>query len=253
MQLKYISPEALDELKAQFEDNKQEILSPDRRWVENFLNERDGVIDINLEFDDVNLLCNGDFDTTDLQNTIEMYRKLKDLPLKVAADEKLWSWMALVKFWDYVYYRRKDDWYHEKKSTSKQKDNKAFNSFFYFYSESRSQVLNPMSRLWWAGHYTYDETRGDPFELTKFFLNNAFPSKVMLFQSSKITANKDIRLGILDGLKDWIEETKKEFKRDHFVEPIKYLNLMGGVSILDFYTREDIRNLTYEYLKENFA
>lgn len=71
-------------------------------------------------------------------------------------------------------------------------------------------------------------------------------------QSSKATANKDVRLGVLDGLKEWLEVNDLKFKRKYFVEPVKYLNIIGGVALLDFYNRQDIHDITLDCLRKKF-
>jgi len=42
-----------------------------------------------------------------------------------------------------------------------------------------------------------------------------------------------------------------DIKRDHFVQANKYLNLIGGVTLLDLKTRAEVEEEIYGYLKDN--
>ena len=75
---------------------------------------------------------------------------------------------------------------------------------------------------------------------------------MLLLQSSKITANKDVRLGLLSGLMDWCKQSGYDFKREHYVYASRYLNIIGGVSALDVYSRQDIYDITIQYLNKSF-
>lgn len=246
MELKFLTRESITEMKADDEKFIPMLISENRDDITSYLVNNNHIKNTGVSVDDFTLTEEEDFSVSDLSNTILLYSKMKNIPMRLAADERLWAWLTVEKFWDYIYYRRKGDWRDPK-------DNRAYyQSFFYTYGPSRSQVLNTVSRLWWAGYYTYDENRADKYELTKFYLKNAFASNILLLQSSKATANKDVRLGLLDGLKEWLEVNDLKFKRKYFVEPVKYLNIIGGVALLDFYDRQDIHDITLDCLRKKF-
>lgn len=246
MELNFLTRKSIEEMKADKERFIPMLISENREDIKSYLINNNHIKRTGIVVDDFTLMKGEDFSVSDLDNTILLYSKMKNIPMRLAADERLWAWLSIDKFWDYIYYRRKGDW-------EKPKDERTYHqSFFYTYGPSRSQVLNTVSRLWWAGYYTYDENRTDKYELTKFYLKNAFSSNILLLQSSKVTANKDIRLGLLDGLKEWLEAKNLKLKREYFVEPVKYLNIIGGVALLDFYNRQDIRDITLDCLRKKF-
>lgn len=43
------------------------------------------------------------FNTSDLKNIQIMYDALKDLPLSVACDARLWTGLAHTSLWDYIW------------------------------------------------------------------------------------------------------------------------------------------------------
>lgn len=247
MELKFLTRESISEMKTDSKRFIPMLTSENRQDIQLYLNNNNCIKNVGISVEDFNLEKIEDVDISDLNNIMLLYSKMKDLPMRIAADERLWAWLTIEKFWDYVYYRRKNDWENSK-------DNRAYyQSFFYTYGPSRSQVLNTISRLWWAGYYTYDATRkGNEYKLTKFYFKKAFSSNILLLQSSKCTANKEIRLGLLDALKDWIEKYGLSLKREYLVAATKYLNIIGGASILDFYSRTDIYNLVFKYLEEKY-
>ncbi|MBC9874915.1 hypothetical protein H1I77_09150 [Macrococcus bohemicus] len=107
--------------------------------------------------------------------------------------------------------------------------------------------VNVLSRLWWVGHLTYDAKRKDPYELTKFFCESDFSARAVIFFSSNFTSNKDLGLGILSAIYR-LKQDGVDIKRDHFVQANKYLNLIGGVTLLDLKKRAEVEEEIYKHL-----
>lgn len=190
----------------------------------------------------------GDYDISDLKNIKIMYNNLKNIiSLYVACDERLWAGMAHTCFWDFIQYRRM-------KAIREGKEGKILISYFYKDSPRRASDVNCLSRLWWAGYYTYDEeNKNNPYELTDFYFKESFASRLVLLSSRGLTHNKKICLGVLDGLKYWEEQIYgQKHKREHSESVIKYLNAMGSMMLLDSLSREDIKVITLEVLKKNY-
>lgn len=96
-----------------------------------------------------------------------------------------------------------------------------------------------LARLWWIGRLTYDDSRPDPYELTKFVCENAdhalhiierntsnSPTIIRAFVSAILTARAE-------GL---------NINTDIVGELSKYLNLLGGTYILDCLPYDTIYN-----------
>lgn len=99
-------------------------------------------------------------------------------------------------------------------------------------------------------HLTYDATREDPCELTKFFCGSDFSARAVIFFLSNFTSNKELGLGILSAIYR-LKQDGVDIKRDHFVQANKYLNLIGGVTLLDLKTKAEVEEEIYGYLKNN--
>lgn len=96
---------------------------------------------------------------------------------------------------------------------------------------------------------TYDESRSDPFELTKYVDKYYSSASVPLF-SNNYMANIQITVGLLSALK-YLEENGYDMTRrkQKLMEATKYLNVLGGTYILDYFTSEEIEEKVIKYMK----
>nr|WP_241393992.1 DUF6339 family protein [Clostridium beijerinckii] len=185
-----------------------------------------------------------DYSKSDYENVKNIYSALKNLSPSAASDERLWAGLAHGQLWEFVKYRRKTE--------LESKDNQAIqNSFFFMRGKRRSLYIHCLSRLWWTGYLTYDETRKDPYELTKLICENAYASTIMLLSSYNLVSRKDTVIGLLSGLSK-IKEKGQVIKRIHFVTVCKYLNNMGAITILDTLDKDQIKNIVEKVLKKEF-
>lgn len=102
---------------------------------------------------------------TEAENAKRIYGNLQFLSDSQASDERLWAGLCFGPFWKYVKYR----WEIDKKCTV----SNVQQHFMFGFGARRSLTRNAIARLWWIGRLTYDESRTDPWELTKFVCENA--------------------------------------------------------------------------------
>lgn len=236
MKLQFISYDSLDAIKAN--------LSP---WAENF--KLDSSAWLEHEFDN-NLFLNSKFgeipdftlDTTaekpfftEAANAQKVYENLKFLSDSQASDERLWAGLCLGPFWKYVQYR----WDICKKATPAN----ILQHYFFGYGPRRSLTRNAISRLWWIGRLTYDENRSDPYELTKLVCEN---SDYIMHILERNTSNSPM---IIRSFFDAILDARNKgvnINTDSVGELAKYLNLLGGIYILDCLPPERIHDKILE-------
>jgi len=242
MQISYLTDEALATLRGQLPDNIECYASGDLDFFYDILESINGIKkDTTLVFPDFTLDETSDYSISDMYNVRTLYTAMRTLPPAVACDERLWVALAHGFFWDYVQYRQADQ-------IASREESKIATSFFFTNGHRRSLYVNCLSRLWWAGHLTYDEAnKEDPFALTDLITKRAFPSTITLFSSSNMTANPNIGLGVLDSIKKR-ELAGEEIERKHFVGPLRYLNSMGGITVLDVFSRQEITSIIDKYL-----
>lgn len=245
MILDYMTNDALNELKLNFPKYKKYYHDNEKNWFLKYLEKCNGLQKSKIECEDINMDFGEDYNESDYKNIIILYSALKNLPLTIAIDERLWAGLAHGQFWDFVVHRRKLE-------IQSNNDHDIKNSFFFTRGLKRSAHINCLSRLWWAGHLTYDSTRSNPFELTRLLCEGAFASTIMLLSSSNFTANKELCLGVLSSIKK-LEEEGVKIKREHFVESTKYLNSMGAVTILDCLTREEVECLIDKFFEDKYS
>ena len=164
---------------------------------------------------------------TDFENVKEVYSKLDFLSDSNASDERLWAAMCLSVGYEYTRYRWKIETYEN-----------VVQHYYFAYGGRRSLTRNAMSRLWWIGRLTYDKDRKDPWELTRFVCQH---SDYVMHLIERNTSNS---IHILRPFLEAIIEAQErgiDLNTDDAGELSKYLNLLGGVYILDFMSEEWIK------------
>lgn len=167
MNLQFISWDDLNAIKENLDQYVSKFALPSNAWIEEelghspFLNTKYPMPDIHLDMSqpmDKAYL-------TDAANVQEFYGKLRFISDSQASDERLWAGLCLGPFYEYTQYR----WKIALKCTKQ--DVKAH--YFFGFGARRSLSRNALARLWWIGRLTYDDSRPDPYELTKFVCENA--------------------------------------------------------------------------------
>lgn len=247
MKLSFISDETLMDLRTNYESYKEYYHTKDNDWFDRYFSEEGRVIESKVEFDLPEFNLNDDYAVSDRENVKIIYDSLKHLNVSQATQEKLWSGLAHLQFREFAYYRLKNE-IHEK-------NDKRINTALFFKSggNKRSLFVHIISRLWWVGYMTYDETNSsNPYWLTDFFTEKDFSARCVVFFSSNFTSNRNITKGILKSLIK-LERRGVSIKRDHFVQANKYLNVVGGAMILDMLTTDEVEEMIDQYLVKYYG
>lgn len=223
MKLQFVSYDNIDVIKSNLQD-----------WVENFkLNSSDWLQDKlgNVLFSDTKFGRVSDFSLdmsaekpvlTEAENVQQVYGHLRFLSDSQASDERLWAGLCLGPFWNYVKYR----WDIDRKCTVANVQQ----HFLFGFGARRSLTRNALSRLWWIGRLTYDEHRSDPWELTKLVCEHN--DYIMHILERNTSNNPAIIRPFLNAI---IKARAQGVPIDTNTvgELAKYLNLLGGIYILD--------------------
>lgn len=175
----------------------------------------------------------------ELENVKKIYGHLKELPRSIACDERLWAGMCLDRFWNYTRIR----WGFDKEFTV---DNLR-DHFLFMGKSKKAYTRNAISRLWWIGALTYDETRDDPYEITAFTLKDS--DYVVNLLERNFSSSRTIFLEFVDA----VEQARGEgidVSRTGIRELSKYLNLLGGVYVLDALPKGMIRQKIYQRIQQ---
>lgn len=172
----------------------------------------------------------------DVENTKTLYKAMRSLTPLQASDERLWSGMAHSDFWSFLNSRYEMSENHERSIIK--------NHYFFNAKVGRRKAMltNCLSRYWWIGYLVYDKNRENPFELMDYFKPNFHYRTASLF-GRNFSNNKTIVRGVLSGLLELEKAEKSSINSDKLLtETGKYLNLLGGSSLLDYYSEEEIRD-----------
>lgn len=238
MKLYFMKDDALTYFKGNVEYNINNYLLKNKDWIfekySQYKNESENpFIEFKFQVPDFSLDISSDKpESTDYKNVKILYSALKNLSNTEATDERLWAGIAHSNFYEYMLYRCKLD----EKNISK---NKILTNFFYNYGNKRSLIIHPLARLWWVGKLLYNEKSENPFEALEY-LKNDFGTKVLSLFSSNFTNNPIIARAILIAISEIEEKDERKIGRNSYLELIRYVNILGGIIILDYLSEEEL-------------
>lgn len=175
---------------------------------------------------------------TEFENVRMVYENLKFLSDSQASDERLWAGLSLGPFWKYVQYR----WHFKEGCTAEN----VKQHYYFGYGPRRSLTRNAAARLWWVGRLTYDKDLDDHYELTRFVCENS--NYVMSILERNTSNNAHITRPFVRAL---LDARKEGYVIDTSAVKAmtKYLNILGGVYILDSLPESIIFNKTMEEIQ----
>jgi len=239
--IQYITTEGLETIKVNFPVYKPYFLEESNDHLLGTLLQKNWLRQTNIEFDPSGMDIESESSVSDRKNLEYVYEKLKDLPASYASDERFWVGLIVTDAWKYVKYRRKDE-------LLSGDNEKVKTSFLFSRGIKRSNYINCLSRLWWAGKLCYDPDDNYHYKAADLICSSAFASNMVLLSSSNVTANKKVFLGLIDCLLKR-QDSGESIKRYHYVNALRYLNSLGGSFLLDTFSRDEIATMVDEGLK----
>lgn len=223
MKLQFISYDNLDAIRSNLPSWLDKFKQKDSSWLEQ---EFDGPLFLDTKYTEIpdftlDMSQDKPF-MTEATNVERIYGNLPFLSESQASDERLWAGLCFGPFWEYVKYR----WEIDKKCTAPNIEQ----HFMFGFGARRSLTRNALSRLWWIGRLTYDESRADPWELTKFVCESS--DYIMHILERNTSNNPVIIRAFLDAVLD-ARNKGLAIDTNTVGELAKYLNLLGGIYILD--------------------
>ena len=176
---------------------------------------------------------------TDIYNSILLYERLHHLPLYVLTDERFWCWMNFEMGYEVAL-----KYMPVKKNSSVFKDH-----WLLTQGKRRGLFFGVLSRCYFRVALSVDNTLDDPYELTKFVIENPLRFRELTWRS--FSSEKMIVLGSLKAEKRiQAEYPHVEENTKHFAEIAKHLLKLGSVMLLDCMTEKDIEEYVYKKYKE---
>lgn len=233
MKIKFITEEGLLAAKENYTVIFKEVIKKNTVDLPTLLNDSTIIKDSSIEIEDFSFDMSQDKPaTTDVENIRRVYNHMKGLSESQASDERIWVAFTLDQGLDYMRYR----WMPKN-------ENDKFDRFFFKNAKhgysKRPLFRNGIARLWWIGYHTYDAKRTNPYELTEFickdqdYINNLLD----IGFASNSTISKAVIGALVDAEKSGIAITRE------LVRSIsQYVNLLGGIYILDCLSYNEIYN-----------
>lgn len=194
------------------------------------------------------VIPSGNEDLHDIENAISLHKVLSKLTPLQARDPRLWTRLSHVEYWKYMRKRWAVEKY-QKDGDDKKVEGRILERYFIPQSQGRALIRNGISRLWWSAHLSHTNTRDNPYELTHILMSNLDITQSLLERS--IGRARNILLGFLEFLSNHKEDLLSggTENRLRIRRLVKFLNMYGGVSILDYLLEQKIIEiLEDEYL-----
>ena len=223
MRIKYLTEDDLNAVKSNLSGVLYDVIAEDGKSLNDFFGRDNLIKETQFEINDFKLDMSqpdGKESLTDVENIQRVYNHMKFLSDSQASDERIWAAYTFSEFLDYMRYR----W---KASSISDLENR----YLFGYSVQRSLFRNGVSRLWWIGRFTYDETRLDPYELTRFLCKDQ--DYIENICGRNIFNNPNVGFATISALYD-------AEKAGVVREVSRYVNLLAGTYLLDTLSKEEI-------------
>jgi hypothetical protein len=229
MRIKYLTEDDLNAVKSNLSGVLYDVIAEDGKSLNDFFGRDNLIKETQFEINDFKLDMSqpdGKESLTDVENIQRVYNHMKFLSDSQASDERIWAAYTFSEFLDYMRYR----W---KASSISDLENR----YLFGYSVQRSLFRNGVSRLWWIGRFTYDETRLDPYELTRFLCKDQ--DYIENICGRNIFNNPNVGFATISALYD-AEKAGVVVNRELVREVSRYVNLLAGTYLLDTLSKEEI-------------
>lgn len=252
MQIYFMKREALNYFKVNMERLYTNYFQKDdNSWMEEEYGEDPFVPFMEIpEFEMASLVDGKNPGEIDLMNCKIIYENLKSLSESQASDERLWAGLCNSTFYKYM---RKRHGYTTAGLKDKKKDASGIISRFYFNGGTRGGFYrNTIAKCWWVGRATYDKGNMiNHFEMLDSLGANDLSSKISdIFYSNTFASNPIILKGICDALKFYKDHGIKLRMKEEIRPAVRYLNAVGGATLLDVLTSDEIKDIVVRRISE---
>lgn len=242
MKIRFLSETALDTLYENIDRHLHLFKGPDNRELLATLQSEIGeepLKESNFSISDSLTLDPTTRGGDEVENIKKIYGEMKTLPRSIACDGRIWAGLAIDKFWTYT----KSRWDFESSVTI----GKVLDHFLFKGQSKKAYTRQSIARLWWIGDLTYDAGRQDPYEITAFTMKDT--DYVVNLLERNFSSNREIFREFVEAVEQGRKEGMK-IERDEIRALCKYLNLLGGVYVLDAFPDGLIREKIYTQAKK---
>lgn len=246
MKIRLLNDTALRTLKREIRNNVTYYNGGDDEWIKAYLHDRKNTFESKIDAAEVELLVpdSDDRKKYDGENAARLHSAYPGINAAIATDERLWATLCHGQFYDFM----KARWPAVAAQKGQTPEGIIEQRYFFYRADPRkSQERNGLARLWLSAAMTFDASRSNPYELTDVMLQNT--NFVFHLFGRKFSSNKDVLQGTLEAILLLENETGKPVGRVPLSEYGRRLNLIGGVSSLDLWDKEEATRNAYDFMK----
>ena len=249
MKIYFMKQSALNTLKANMNEYYPYYFQKDdNSWIEEVLGENPFIYFIDVPDFELAELDDRPAGEIDLENCKIVYEKLKELSPSQAADERLWAGLCNGVFYKYM---RRRYGYTTAQLTNPEKDKGSILSRFFLKGQRSGLYRNTLAKSWWVGRATYNPNLENRFEMLDELGPNDLSTKVSdIFYSNTFASNPTIACGICNALRYFSDKDIKLNHRAHIRPAIQYLNAVGGATLLDMLSEDEIEKIMISRITE---
>lgn len=114
-------------------------------------------------------------------------------------------------------------------------------------SHRRSLIVNTISKYWWVGRTLYDENSENPWKLLEYFKSD-YSTRTLILLSSSYANNHKIIKKTIESLINLERKIGRNLTRREYRDSLSYINILGGINVLDYFDKEELKIK----IKDNF-
>lgn len=243
MKLHFFKQDALDYFESNVKSNIDHYSDSNNQWVFDQFEEPFEEVEINCS--PFELYINPD-DTTkmDCYNIKIIYSALKELTESQACDERLWSGLCHSDFYEYTQAR----WSNQRQAESMKKESVIKGRYFYS-QDSKSKTRHTLAKLWWIGKMVYDEqTPENPLHFVDTLARKDMGTRVSDVFTSGFSRNMHLLRPFLNVVDEYDSKIRL-MSADYFRSLAQYLNILGGLYLVDYLDEKEIEDKLKERIK----
>lgn len=189
--------------------------------------------------ENLKLLDPGSESDFEFQNSKNIYEAYKQMTPVQATDIRIWTYLTHVIFWDYMKLRRPIEEQPQNKRASY-----ILEHWFVDRVSTAKLLRNDISLLWWTAYLTYDQSRQDPYELTK----EAFT--MLDYTRHLLPGTQGRNTKFVHAILEFVLDNKNLFSK-HKEGKVRFLmrqlNYIAGYKILANLSKQEVKDYLNKY------
>ena len=165
------------------------------------------------------------------ENSIILYEHLKHLPRYILCNPRFWAWITFEKA------------YKAAQKSGDLSGPSIISSIWLLTNTRRSLMLGAVSRYFFMVQMSVDETKKDPYELTKYLVLNMETYRSFCYRNMGML--KNVTLAVIRAQKDICQKYNITLTNKQSAAMIKETSKIGSVMLIDVMTQEEIYKSIY--------